>query len=73
MMRTDTLKSHVYPIRTEITVEKQIPIFHVCSMEDNNSNELLVSKNLSHVCSMEEDESKSIIVDENYTGESESE
>ena len=33
-MRADTLNSHVYPVRTEMTGTKQIPILHVCSTDD---------------------------------------
>ena len=35
MMRSDALNSHIYPVRTEITATKHIPISHVCSNDKN--------------------------------------
>ena len=33
MMRADSLNSNSYPVRTEVTATKQIPISHVCSTD----------------------------------------
>ena len=33
MMRSDVLNSHVFPVRTKMTVTKQIPALHVCSTD----------------------------------------
>ena len=44
MMRADSLNLHVYLVRTEITGTKHIPILHVCSMDESESEELLVKK-----------------------------
>ena len=33
MMIDDALKLHVYPVRTEITATKQVPILHLCYTE----------------------------------------
>ena len=72
MMRSDALNSHVYPVITEMTGTKQIPISHVCYTDKSESEEFLVDKTLLHVCSTGEDKSKSIIVDESYPDESKS-
>ena len=71
-MRDDFLNSHIYPVRTEMTATKNIPILHVCYTSNSESKEFLVDKNLSHICSMEKYESKAIIVDECSTEEDES-
>ena len=65
-MRSDALNSDNYPVRTEMTGMKQIPILNVCSTDDSKPEEFLVDKNLSQVFSTDEDKSKSIIVDEIY-------
>ena len=44
MMRADALNLHVYPVSTEITGTKQIPISNVCSMNESESEEFLVEK-----------------------------
>ena len=72
-MRADALNLHVYPVRTEMTGTKHIPVLHVCSMDESESEEFLVAENLSQVCSTDKEKSKSIIVDEISTEESESE
>ena len=72
MMRADALKLHVYPVRTEMTATKQIPILHVFSTYKSKLKEFLVDKTLSQICSMDEDESKGIIVDRCSTEEDES-
>ena len=46
MMRADALNLHVYPVRTEITATKQIPVLHVCSTDDMKLKEFLVNKTL---------------------------
>ena len=71
MMRSDALNLHIYAVRTEITGTKQILTSHICSMDESESEEFLVDKNLSQVYSTDEDESKSIISDESSTEESE--
>ena len=35
MMRADALNSHVYPLRTEMTARKKIPISHICSTNES--------------------------------------
>ena len=69
MMRSDA--PNVYPVRTEMNATKQIPILHLCSMEESELKEFLVYKNLLQVCSTDEDEPKGIIVDESSTEEGE--
>ena len=66
-MISDALNLHVYPVRTEITATKQIPISHVCSTNESELEELPVEKYLSRVCYTDEDKSKNIIVDESST------
>ena len=51
MMKADDLKSNGYPVRTEITAKKQIPISHVCSMDESELKEFLVNENLPQICS----------------------
>ena len=70
MMRADALNSHIYPVRTEMTGTKQIPISHVFPTDEIELEEFLFDKTLSQVYSMDEDESKGIIIDESYTEES---
>ena len=71
MMRSDALNLHVYPVRTEITDTKQIPISHVCSTEKSELEEFLVEETLSQICYTNEEESKGIIVDKRSTEEDE--
>ena len=73
MMRDDTLNAQVYPVRTEINYMQQIPISHVCSMDESGSEGFLVDENILQFCSTNKDKSKNIIVDEISTEESESE
>ena len=42
MMRADALNSHVYPVRTEMTGTKQIPISNICSTEKDESKSIIV-------------------------------
>ena len=72
MMRADALNSHVYPIRTEMTVTKQIPTSHVCYKDESELKEFLVDKTLSQISSTYEDESKGISVDKFSTEEDKS-
>ena len=44
MMRADSLKSHGYPLRTEMTATKQIPTSHVFSKDDRELKESPVKK-----------------------------
>ena len=60
-MRADALNSHIYPIRTEMTATKQIPILHVCSMDEIELKEFLVNETLLQICSTDKYESKVII------------
>ena len=73
MMRADDLSSHVYLVITEMYGKKQIPILHVCYIDESESEEFLVDENSLQVCSTDTDESKMIIANESYTEESESE
>ena len=41
MMRYDTLNSHVYPVKIEMTARKQIPTSHVCSTDKSELKEFL--------------------------------
>ena len=52
-MIDDDFNLHVYPVRTEMTGTKQIPILHVCSMDESKPEEFLSDENVSQVCSME--------------------
>ena len=72
MMRDDVLNLRVYPVRTEITDAKHIPISHVFFTDDNKSKEFLVDENLSHFYSTNKGNSKSVIVNESSTEEIES-
>ena len=45
-MRDDAINSHVYPVRTEMTGTKQIPISHIFSIDEIKSKEFLVDGNL---------------------------
>ena len=47
MMRADALNSRVYPVRTEMTAMKYIPILQVFSMENIESKDFLLEK---HYC-----------------------
>ena len=51
MMRSDTLNSHVYPERTEMTD----PSSHVYSRDENKSKGIIVHENLLQSCSTDED------------------
>ena len=62
--RADALNSHVYPVRTEMTVTKQITISHVCSTYRSVLEEFLVDDHSLQVWSTDKDESKGIIVNE---------
>ena len=64
MMRSDSLNSHVYPVKTKMTATKQIPTSHVCSMDKIELGEFLVDSTFSEICSMDKYESKGIIVEE---------
>ena len=35
MMRADNLNSHVDPVRTEMTGMQQVPILHVCDLDES--------------------------------------
>ena len=62
-MRVDALNSDNYPVRTEMTVKKQIPTLHVCSAEKIELKEFLVDETLSQIYSTDKYESKGIIID----------
>ena len=66
-MRADSLNSHGYPVRTEMTGTKQVPVSQVFSMEESELEKFLFGKTLLQICSTDEDESKVIIVDERST------
>ena len=71
-MRADALNLHVYPLRTEMTATKQIPISRVCSTNKSKLKGFLVDETLSGNCSKDEEETKGIIVNERFTKEAES-
>ena len=73
MTRANALKFHIYPVRTEMTATKQIPVLRVCSTDESELEEFLIDKNLSHIYSKDKDKSKGIVVDERSTEEDESE
>ena len=62
MMRADAIKLHVYPIRTEMNITKNIPILHVCSIYESELNYCLVYKTLLQIYSTDKDKSKRIII-----------
>ena len=72
VMRAYVLNSENYPLRTEITGAKHIPISQVFSTGYRKSKYFLVRKNLSGIYSMGEGGSKIIIADEISTEESKS-
>ena len=73
MMISDTLNSHGYPVRTEMTATKHILTLQVCSTYKSKLKEFLVNKTLSQICSTDEGKSKGIIVDKFSTKDDESE
>ena len=73
MMISDALNLHVYPVRTEMTAMKYIPISHVCSTDKSELNDFLADETLSQICSTDEYESEGIIVGECSTEDDESE
>ena len=73
MMRYYALNSHVYHVRMEMTVTKNISTSYVCSTDECELKEFLLDETLSQICSTDEDESKGIIVDKFSTEEDESE
>ena len=72
-MRADDLKSHVDPVRTEMTDMQHILISHVFDSDEIKPKEILADENLSQLCSTYKSESETIIVDESFTEGSESE
>ena len=72
-MRADALNLENYPVRTEITASKQIPISHVFSTDGRKLKYFLVDETLLKICSTDEEKSKGIIVDECSIDEEESE
>ena len=72
IMRYFVLNLGNYPVRTEMTGEKHIPISYIFSTDNNKPKEFLVDENLSQVCSTDKGESKTVIVDESYKEESKS-
>ena len=69
MMRSDVLNTCIYPVITELTATKQIPISHVCSTDESKLKEFLVDETLLQICSTDKDESKVIIVSKCSTEE----
>ena len=45
MVRDDALKPYIYPVRTEMTDTKKIPIPHIGSTDESIPKESLVDKN----------------------------
>ena len=54
-----------------MTDTKHIPILHIYSTDESESEEFLVDEDLSQVCSTDEDEPKGIIANEISTEENE--
>ena len=73
MMRSDALNVHVYPVITETTGMKHIPILHVCSTDKSELEDFLVGGNVLQVYSTDNDKSKGIIADESSMEERKSE
>ena len=69
MLISDVLNSHIYPVGTEMTGTKHIPVLHVCSTDKRELKEFLVNKTILQICSAYKDESKVIIVDKFSTEE----
>ena len=67
MIRADSLNPYNYPVRTEMTGAKHIPILTVYSTDNSKSKEFVVDINLYQVCSTDKDELRSIIVNKRYT------
>ena len=63
MMRADALNLHDYPVRTDMTATKNIPISHIFSTDESELKEFLFDETPSQICSTHKDESKGIIVD----------
>ena len=63
-MRADAFNLHVVPVRTEMTGTQNIPISHVCDLEERESKGIIADENLSQVFSIDKSESESFIVDE---------
>ena len=60
MKRADTLNSHSYPVRMEITAL----YLHVCSTNEDEQTCIILHETLSQSCSTDEDESKGTILHE---------
>ena len=43
-MRADAFNLNVYPVRKEMTVMEQIPISHVCDLDESELKEILAKK-----------------------------
>ena len=56
-----------------MTGTQQVPISHVCDLDENKSEDIPAEKNLLQVCSTDVGKSESVIVDESSTEESETE
>ena len=68
-MRADALNSHVYPVRTKMTV----PSLHVCFTDKSELKEFLFNKTLLQSCFTEEEKSKGINFNDCSTEEDKSE
>ena len=62
MMRYDYLNLHIETVIMDMTGTKQIPILHVCDLDENEPKEFLAYKHLLQVCSMDEGEPESVII-----------
>ena len=56
-----------------MTGTQQIPILHVCDLDESESIESITDEKLSQFCSTDKSESGSVIADESSTEESEPE
>ena len=55
MMRADSLNSHIYPVITEMTATKQIPISYVFSMDESELKEFIVNETILQTYSTDKD------------------
>ena len=46
MIRADAFNFHIETVRTKMTSTQQIPISHVCHLDDTKSKEIIADKNL---------------------------
>ena len=69
MIRADALNSHVYPVRTEMTDTQQIPISHICDLDESESKGINHRQKLIASMLYGRDQSERFIVDKSSTEE----